>query len=152
MLLEQRCRALPQRLSVTKSILSTLVGTAFSEGILGGLVQNLATPLRRYRQLMSDEVASTTLEQLLTMTSGIGGGSGVATAEIEANGYIAEVLRHGTEAKPGTKFLYSDNAANVLAAVLTEALRRHAGDHPRTLLDYGRQKLFNPPGVDITPA
>ena len=101
---------------------------------------------------MSDEVASITLEQLLTMTSGIGGGSGGATAEIEAKDYIAEVLRHGTQAKPGTQFLYSDNAANVLAAVLTEALRRHDGDHPRTLLDYGRQKLFDPLGADTTPA
>jgi CubicO group peptidase (beta-lactamase class C family) len=43
-------------------------------------------------------------------------------------------------------------AANVLAAVLSEALRRHDGYHPRSLLDYARQKLFDPLGVDTEPA
>jgi hypothetical protein len=31
-------------------------------------------------------------------------------------------------------------------------LRRHDGDHPRSLLDYARQKLFDPLGVDTEPA
>jgi hypothetical protein len=42
--------------------------------------------------------------------------------------------------------------ANVLAAVHSEALRRHDGYHPRSLLDYARQKLFDPLGVDTEPA
>jgi CubicO group peptidase (beta-lactamase class C family) len=56
--------------SVTKSILSTLVGIALSEGILTSLDQKLATLLPQYRHLMSKDVASITVEQLLTMTSG----------------------------------------------------------------------------------
>ena len=58
--------------SVTKSILSALVGIALSEGILTSVDQKLATMLPRYRHLMSKDVASITVEQLLTMTSGIG--------------------------------------------------------------------------------
>jgi CubicO group peptidase (beta-lactamase class C family) len=58
--------------SVTKSIVSTLVGIALSEGIVTSLDQKLATLLPQYRHLMSKEVASITVEQLLTMTSGIG--------------------------------------------------------------------------------
>jgi CubicO group peptidase (beta-lactamase class C family) len=58
--------------SVTKSIVSTLVGIALSEGILTSLDQELATLLPQYRHLMSKDVASISVEQLLTMTSGIG--------------------------------------------------------------------------------
>ena len=57
--------------SVTKSVLSTLVGIAVSEGILKGLDQDLRTLLPEYREEMSAADASITLEQLLTMTSGI---------------------------------------------------------------------------------
>jgi CubicO group peptidase (beta-lactamase class C family) len=138
--------------SVTKSILSTLVGIALSEGILTSLDQKLATLLPEYRRLMSKEVASITLEQLLTMTSGIGEGTDLHQQEIGAKDYIAEVLRAGTVAEPGTQWIYSDPSANVLAAVLSEALKRHDGDQPRSLLDYGREKLFDPLGVDSEPA
>jgi CubicO group peptidase (beta-lactamase class C family) len=139
--------------SVTKSIVSTLVGIALSEGILTSLDQKLATLLPQYRHLMSKDVASTTVEQLLTMTSGIGEDDATThDRELKAPDYVAEILRHGTDAKPGTEWHYSNRAANVLTSVLSEALRRHDGDHPRSLLDYAQQKLFDPLGVDTEPA
>jgi CubicO group peptidase (beta-lactamase class C family) len=109
--------------------------------------------LPQYRHLMSKDVTSITVEQLLTMTSGIGEDD-VKTydRELKAKDYVAEIFRHGTDVEPGTEWHYSNRAANVLAAVLSEALRRHDGDHPRSRLDYARQKLFDPLGVDTQPA
>jgi CubicO group peptidase (beta-lactamase class C family) len=72
--------------------------------------------------------------------------------ELNAQDYVAEILRHGTDAEPGTEWHYSNRAANGLAAVLSEALRRHDGDRPRSLLDYARQKPFDPLGVETEPA
>ena len=55
--------------SVTKSVVSTLVGIAVDEGLLE-LEQTLAELLPKYAESMNPDVAGTTLEQLLTMTGG----------------------------------------------------------------------------------
>ena len=55
--------------SVTKSVVSTLVGIAVDEGLLA-LGQTLAELLPAYAATMTPDVARTTLEQLLTMTGG----------------------------------------------------------------------------------
>jgi CubicO group peptidase (beta-lactamase class C family) len=86
------------------------------------------------------------------MTSGIGGGSGLVDPAVDAADYIAEVLQAGVEAKPATQWSYSDRASDVMAAVLTEALKRHDGTNPRTMLDYAREKLFDPLGIKSRPA
>ena len=110
--------------SVTKSVLSTLVGIAVSEGILKGLDQDLRTLLPEYRNDMSAADASITLEQLLTMTSGIPQGTLEEDPRLDNADYVREILRGGTVEPSGTKWIYSDPAADVLAAVLTAALRR----------------------------
>ena len=56
--------------SVTKSVISTLIGIAISEGKLR-LDQSLDELLPTYGRQMSPKVAAITLEQLLTMTSGL---------------------------------------------------------------------------------
>jgi CubicO group peptidase (beta-lactamase class C family) len=56
--------------SVTKSVISTLVGIAVDEGLIGGLDDTLAQLLPGYADAMSPAVAGTTLRQLLTMTPG----------------------------------------------------------------------------------
>ena len=138
--------------SVTKSVLSTLVGIAVSEGILKGLHQDLHTLFPEYRHDMSAAVASITLEQLLTMTSGIPEGTIDEDPRLDSADYVRTVLRGGTVAPSGTEWIYSDPASDVLAAVLTAALRRHDGRQARTLLEYSRQKLFDPLDIQTRPA
>ena len=53
---------------------------------------------------------------------------------------------------PGTTFWYSDASAHLVAAVLAAALERADGDRPRTILDYAREKLFDPLGISTRPA
>jgi CubicO group peptidase (beta-lactamase class C family) len=57
--------------SVTKSVLSMLVGIAIADGHLRGLDQSLAELLPAYRTHLRADTASITLQQLLSMTSGI---------------------------------------------------------------------------------
>lgn len=56
--------------SITKSIVSTLVGIAIGEGRIGGVEATLAQLLPDHAGVMAPAVAGITLEQLLTMTAG----------------------------------------------------------------------------------
>ena len=57
--------------SVTKSVISTLVGIALADGSLKSLDQTLADLLPQRRAAMSPAVAAVTLRQLLTMAAGL---------------------------------------------------------------------------------
>src|SRR3954454_23139796 len=59
--------------SITKTIMSTLLGIALDEGALKGLNQTLGDLLPSYTAVMSPQVRRITLRQLLTMTSGLPG-------------------------------------------------------------------------------
>ena len=54
--------------------------------------------------------------------------------------------------RPGKVFWYSNPSAHLVAAVLAAALERADGDRPRTILDYAREKLFDPLGISTRPA
>jgi CubicO group peptidase (beta-lactamase class C family) len=66
--------------------------------------------------------------------------------------FVAYLLREGQAAEAGTQFLYSNTSAHLVAAVLAAAIRRADGDHPRSVVNYAREKLFDPLGVDTDPA
>ena len=55
--------------SVTKSVMSILVGVALDEGVLGSIDQTLSELLPEYAAIMEQDVAGVTLEQVLTMTA-----------------------------------------------------------------------------------
>jgi CubicO group peptidase (beta-lactamase class C family) len=65
---------------------------------------------------------------------------------------VAFVLKEGQQARAGTQFLYSNASSHLVAAVLARALRRAEGDHPRTVLEYARARLFDPLEIDTDPA
>ena len=62
------------------------------------------------------------------------------------------ILADGLTNDPGTIYEYSSRSAHLVTAVLAEALRQTVGDHPRTVLDYAREKLFDPLEIDSRPA
>jgi CubicO group peptidase (beta-lactamase class C family) len=131
--------------SVTKSVVSTLVGIAIDEGVLQ-LDDPLSELLPTYAAGMSPDVAATTLEQLLTMTGGFLDTSNpsVGDAVFEQADWVAASL--GSASRPaGVDFAYSDPGAHLVAALLAQATGR-------PVLDYARDKLFGPLEVDTDPA
>ncbi len=54
--------------------------------------------------------------------------------------------------RPENAFSYSSRGAHLVSAVLREALVRADGDHPRTVLEYAREKLFDPLEIDSSGA
>ena len=129
--------------SVTKSVLATLVGIAIDEGLLS-LDAPLHELLPQYASSMSPDVAATTVRALLTMTGPFPDTWSGQGADPEPTADWVRTYLEGARRPPGT-YAYSDPGVDVLAAVLARATGV-------TLLEYGRQKLFDPLGIDTTPA
>jgi CubicO group peptidase (beta-lactamase class C family) len=129
--------------SVTKSVVSTLVGIAVSEGYLS-LDQSLSELLPSYSSLMTSSIGGITLRQLLTMTAGLPPDN---RSDLRPSGrdWVADILRRGTVQAPGAGFAYSSVSSHLLAAILVEATGQ-------SLLTYARAKLFDPLEIDTRPA
>jgi CubicO group peptidase (beta-lactamase class C family) len=82
--------------SVTKSVMSTLVGIAVADGLLS-LDDTLAETLPEYAARMKSAVAKVTVRHLLTMTGGFPVlGSGDEYAIYDSRDWIAATLAAGT--------------------------------------------------------
>jgi len=131
--------------SVTKSVVSTLVGIALSEGKIKSIDQTLADLLPQRAQQMSPAIAGTTLRQLLTMTGGFPAGTSFGGPEFIASpDWVRQILQHPLS-PPGGHFLYSNASAHLVSAILQHATGM-------STLDYARSRLFDPLGIPTHPA
>ena len=62
------------------------------------------------------------------------------------------ILTDGVDLPPGHVFSYSSRSAHLVSAVLREALVRADPDQPRSVLEYAREKLFDPLEIDSSGA
>lgn len=131
--------------SVTKSIMSILIGIAIDDGELEGVDQTLGELLPDHRRLMTPRTASITLHQVLTMTAGLPPDENNDAAGVGAQNWVAAILSNDLAQPPGEDFAYSSAGSHILSAVLAEATGR-------SVLDYAREKLFSPLGIDTEPA
>ena len=96
---------------------------------------------------MSPDTAAITLRQLLTMTGGLPGtppGSFFDPFESSAD-WVDSILSTPLAQPAGQQFTYSNASSHLLSAIVTEATGRPA-------LDYAREKLFDPLGIQSRPA
>jgi CubicO group peptidase (beta-lactamase class C family) len=129
--------------SVTKSVVSTLVGIAVDDGLLS-LDDTLGRLLPSYAFSMSADVAGLRLEQLLTMTAGF-------PDDVSLNGvgfdplapdWVRDILRRG-QTGPVGHFAYSSATSHLLAAILEQVTGR-------PLAEYAEERLLAPLGVDTS--
>lgn len=119
--------------SVTKSVVSALVGIAASDGLL-----SLDTPMT---ELLGDVAAGhpeLTVEDLLTMRSGLDlGDSEAGFRQLEgSDDWVAAVLQRPAVAPPGEQFRYCSACVHLL----TTALHRATGG----LAEWADERLFAP--------
>jgi CubicO group peptidase (beta-lactamase class C family) len=128
--------------SVTKSVVSTLVGIAVDEGLLN-VDQTVAELLPASAAAMSPGVSDTTLEQLLTMTGGFPDTwRGEDSALFAQSDWVAYCLQSQTR-PAGQGFAYQ--GAHLVAAILVQATGR-------SVLQYAREKLFGALDIHTQPA
>jgi CubicO group peptidase (beta-lactamase class C family) len=142
--------------SVTKSVLSALIGIALDEKLIQDLDSPLGELLPRHRAAITGDLARVTLRQLMTMSAGFPEDDSTPSVFADAirqdGDTVAFILKHGLVSPPGETFAYSNSSAHLVSAVLTEALRQADGSNPRTVLDYATEKLFKPLGIDTRNA
>ena len=142
--------------SVTKSVMSILIGIAIADGLIADIDQPLSALLPEHREAMSGDTAKVTLRHLMTMSGGfnnefpLGGFVWEKYAE-PGHSFVNVLLERRQEFEPGKVFHYSDVSAHLVAAVLAAALERADGDRSRTVLDYARKKLFDPLSISTRP-
>ena len=129
--------------SVTKSVVSALVGIALHEGRIRSLDDPISTWLApEMTERAHADVKRLTVRHLLTMTAGWrwreNGPETVAW--LKSPNRVRFMLEQPMDAAPGTRFNYSTGVAHLLSAVLARATGM-------SLQDYARDRLFEPIGA-----
>ena len=111
--------------SVSKSIVATLVGIALEKRLIPGLDTPLATYYPELRRDPDPRKASITVEDLLTMRSGLESTSGEAYgAWVRSRNWVRYVLTRPMVSAPGTSMEYSTGTSHLLSAILTKVSGR----------------------------
>jgi CubicO group peptidase (beta-lactamase class C family) len=122
--------------SVTKSVVSALVGIAIRDGGLESVDQRLVDFFPgELNDVPDPRIRRITLRHLLTMTAGYHG-----TAAVDSEDWVRLLLNRPLESDPGREFFYDDGSAHLLSAVLTKVTHSPA----EKLAD---RKLFAPLGI-----
>jgi CubicO group peptidase (beta-lactamase class C family) len=120
--------------SITKSVVSALVGIALEEGLLRSLDQRLPELLGPLPSRIDPRVRTITLRQLLTMTAGWGGEA------VSGDHVVRAVLRRPLARAPGSGWQYDSGSSHLVSAILTRATGRDTAS-------YAQEKLFHPLGI-----
>lgn len=130
--------------SVSKSIMSALVGLAIDRGYLEGLDQPITD---FYGDLISEQddprKRDITVGHLLSMQAGLETTSfRNYGAWVGSDDWIRFALEQPMRADPGTELVYSTGNSHLLSGIITEASGRSA-------LRFARETLTGPLGIDI---
>lgn len=130
--------------SVSKSVISALVGIAVSRGVLKGADQPIIDLLANRPSPNPDpRFRKITLDHLLSMRSGLDRTSGRNYGRwVQSRDWVRHVLSRGFVDEPGGRMLYSTGNTHVLSAILTLATGR-------TTLDLAREWLGKPLGISV---
>jgi CubicO group peptidase (beta-lactamase class C family) len=129
--------------SITKSVLSLLVGIALDQK----LIERLETPISNYfPQLKDTEAADLTLVNLLTMTTGWdwpewGAWEGLPKPMISSPDWVHFILSRPMKDQSGTRMIYNSGSSHLLSAIL----QKISG---MTTAQYAEKHLFRPLGIN----
>jgi CubicO group peptidase (beta-lactamase class C family) len=130
--------------STTKSFTSALVGIAIGEGKISGVDHRVVDWFADYAELNpSDDKSDITLEDLLTMRSGLQfteGQTGIFDTSDPARAALSQTMLH----PPASTWNYSSGNAEITAEILRVTTNQ-------TPLEYAKTKLFDPIGITNPP-
>ena len=129
--------------SVTKSVISILVGIAIEEGFISSADEPMGTYLTPVVDSIRDEVADISIRHFLMMSSGLDWHEldlGDSYSEWwQSSDMVQHIVDLPIVHAPGARFIYNTGASHLLSVVLTEATGMPT-------LDFARQYLFDPLG------
>ncbi|GFE63934.1 serine hydrolase domain-containing protein [Litoreibacter roseus] len=130
--------------SVSKTIVAALLGAAVDNGDVDSVTARISDLAPNLIPAGADpRVASITLEDLVTLRSGLERTSGANYGGwVSSSNWVANALRRPMIADPGGRMLYSTGSFHVLGAVLSEVTGQ-------SLLQQARTRIGIPLGIDI---
>ncbi len=131
--------------SITKAVMSALVGIALDQGSLHGLDQKAVDFFPDRTIAENDErKQAITLEHLLTMTSGLRLNDEDGQKLSAGGDLVQATLDRPMAAKPGDRWYYDSGGPHLLSAILQKATGQNA-------LAFAQGQLFQPLGIsDVT--
>ncbi len=128
--------------SCTKSFVATLIGIAMDKGYIDRTDHRVVDLIRRSFANADSQKQAMTLEDLLTMRSGLDWqeGDSVYRSMYQSRDWIQFVLDKPMAYPPGTQFNYCSGCSHVLSALLQQTTNRNARD-------FAEQFLFQPLGI-----
>jgi CubicO group peptidase (beta-lactamase class C family) len=132
------------QMSVTKSVIDALIGIAIQKGYIKDVHQPLFSLLPDQDVAnLDDKKKAITLENFLTMTSGLDCHENPAPGEPSMQGsvdWVQFMLNRPMATQPGTAFNYCTGAVEVLSAILQKATGLSARE-------FANENLFGPIGI-----
>jgi CubicO group peptidase (beta-lactamase class C family) len=129
--------------SVSKSIISTLVGIAIDRGLIKSVSLPIATFFPELRSDPDPRKARITIEDLLTMRAGLESTSGGNYGEwVRSRNWVRFALQRPIVSEPGTGMEYSTGSSHLLSAILTKATKS-------STLQFAQQALARPLGLTL---
>lgn len=127
--------------SLTKSVISALVGIAIEEEYLN-LSQKMIDffPDREIAN-MDSRKGNITIEHLLTMTSGLDWTDTLLVFWLVSENQVQYVLDRPMKHEPGAVFNYNTGSTHILSAILQNVTGK-------STLQYAQEKLFGPLGIE----
>ena len=129
--------------SVSKSMLSALIGIAIEQGHIQSTDDRIADYLPDYFEAVADpKLRELTVHQLMTMTHGLAWNENESERMLNrSDDWVADILNLPLRNEPGSVFHYSTGASQVMSAVLTEATGMSA-------CEFAHRFLFEPLGIE----
>jgi CubicO group peptidase (beta-lactamase class C family) len=130
--------------SVSKSMLSALIGIAIEQGHFQSTDDRIADYLPEYFAVDADpKLRALTLHHMLTMTHGLAWKENETERLLNrSDNWLADILRLPLSHDPGTRFHYSTGASQVMSAVLSEATGLSA-------CEFAHRFLLEPLGIEV---
>jgi CubicO group peptidase (beta-lactamase class C family) len=129
--------------SASKSIVSTLVGIAIEQKHIPGLETPIVRWFPELKQDPDPRKQRITIEDLLTMRSGLQSTSGGDYGPwVNSRNWVRYALARPMVSEPGTSMEYSTGTSHLLSAILTKATRR-------TTHQYATDVLARPLGFPL---
>jgi CubicO group peptidase (beta-lactamase class C family) len=111
--------------SASKSIISTLVGIAIERKLIDGTADPIARWFPELRKDADKRKQAITIEDLLTMRSGLESTSGEQYGSwVSSRNWVRYALDRPMVSDPGTSMEYSTGTSHILSAILTKASRK----------------------------
>ncbi len=128
--------------SVTKSVVSILIGAAIEDGA----IDSVHEPISVFFPEIEEGKRDITIEHLLTMTAGFewgefGAWGGRPFPMINAKDWVKFTLEQPMETPPGSKMQYNSGCSQLLSEILQTATGMRTEE-------YAEQRLFRPLGIE----